>query len=83
MMDKIKKETYEQIKTEYLGKSWSLNSLFLKYNKAYNISREMFLQIIEKIRIEENLPLEMENKKVKRKNNPYSYQDKHPECYPT
>ncbi len=82
MNKKISKKTYDEIKQEYLSKKSILSIIYLKYHKNHDINMHQFNQIIKKIRTEERIPENPKNKE-KRKNNPFSFYDKHPNSYPT
>lgn len=80
MTDKIERKIYNQIKKEYLAKKCILSVLYRKYHKNHNIDKIQFYHIIEKIRLEENIP-QKSARKSKRMSNPFSFHDKHPDSY--
>ncbi|MDO5848261.1 MAG: hypothetical protein Q4P18_01885 [Methanobrevibacter sp.] len=80
MNKKINQKIYQEIKMEYVSKNCILSTLYRKCQKEYNINKIQFNQIIEKIKMEENIP-QKTARKVKRMNNPFSYHDKHPDSY--
>ena len=45
---KIKRSEYEQLKSDYLTKSRSLRSLYVKYNRKNTIDKVLFMKSIKK-----------------------------------
>ena len=80
-INKIKRSDYEKLKSAYLEKNRSRHSLYVDFNKKQLINKRIFSQLLNKIRIEEGYPEFVPLKKTKRKNNKYSYLDKHPDSY--
>lgn len=80
-INKIKKSEYEKLKEIYLTKNRHLRSLYTDFNKENQIKKRTFFALINKIRIEEGYPPVSRAKKTKRKNNEFSYLDKHPNSY--
>ena len=78
---KIKRSDYEKLKSVYLEKNRNRHALYVDFNKKQLINRRLFSQLLNKIRIEEGYPEFVPVKKTKRKNNKYSYLDKHPDSY--
>ena len=79
--NKIKRSDYEKLKSEYLTKNNHMHSLYVDFSKKQLINKRLFAQILNKIRIEEGYPEFVQTKKTKRKNNKFSYLDKHPDSY--
>lgn len=77
----ITQEQYEEIKKNYLCKNETNTVLFKRYYEKYEIEKEVFLEVLDKIRQEEGLDNSLSNKKIKRIYNPYSFHDKHPNSY--
>ena len=71
--DKLKEDNIKKPKTAY--------SLYAKFNKEYPMDKKVFIEIIDKIRIDEGATAFNPIKKTKRANNPFSYYDKHPDSY--
>ena len=66
---KIKRSEYEQLKSNYLTKSRSLRSLYVKYNRKNTIDKVLFMKLINKIRIEEGyLEYKTRRKSIKKYN---------------
>jgi hypothetical protein len=72
---------YHEIKKDYLCKKENKYSLFRKYCNKYDIEKDVFLEILSLIRLETGAPSSKGRKKMKRENNPYSFNDKHPNSY--
>ena len=70
---KIKRSEYEQLKSDYLTKSRSLRSLYVKYNRKNTIDKVLFMKLINKIRIEEGYPEYKPGRKSIKKYNRYSH----------
>ena len=78
---KIKRSDYEKLKEIYLTKNKSMHSLYVEFNKKHMINKRLFFELINKMRVEEGYPKFIPAKKTKRKNNKFSYLDKHPNSY--
>ena len=75
---------FNEIKKDYLSKKENPYSLYTKYHKKYNISKDVFLSIINLLKVESNKPIKKPSKhKSKRKNNIYRSNDKNPNSYNT
>lgn len=80
-LNKIKRSDYEKLKKDYLTKNYHNHSLYVDFSKKQIINKKLFLQILNKIRMEEGYPEFVPTKKTKRKDNEFSYLDKHPDSY--
>lgn len=79
--EKIKRSQYNKLKESYLSKNRSMHSLYVELNEECEITRELFYQLINKIRLEEGLNEFYIPKKKKRKINIITNPDKSPDCY--
>ena len=78
---KIPQSKYDKLKEDYLKNPKTAYSLYAKLNKEYPMDKKVFIEIIDKIRIDEGATAFNPIKKTKRANNPFSYYDKHPDSY--
>lgn len=78
---KIPQSKYDKLKEDYLKNPKTAYSLYAKFNKEYPMDKKVFIEIIDKIRIDEGATAFNPIKKTKRANNPFSYYDKHPDSY--
>jgi len=76
----IPKTQYKTLKENYLTKNRSMHSLYVELNKETNVSKQVFFNLINKIRQEEGLK-EFYTKKEKRKSDIITHLDKSPKCY--
>jgi hypothetical protein len=77
----IPNNQYNEIKKDYFTKKENKYCLYKKYHMKYNISKDNFLELLEKLKSEFN-PIKKQSKcRIKRKNNQYSFYDKHPLSY--
>lgn len=70
---KIKRSEYEQLKKDYLTKSRSLRSLYVKLNRKNYVDKTLFMKLINKIRTEEGYPEYKPGRKAIKKYNKYSH----------
>jgi len=71
---------YEEIKRDYLCKKEKKYGLYRKYYLKYKIDKDIFMETLNNIKSNFKEPIP-NKKKNKRKNNPYSFHDKHPNSY--
>lgn len=72
---------FEEIKKDYLSKRENKYCLYTKYYKKYKIQKDLFLEILEVLKLESKHIKKQPPNRIKRKNNPYSFHDKHPQSY--
>lgn len=77
---KITKNVYDEMKKDLITNKFGTSTIYMKYSKQHNLDKIQFNQIIKRIKDEENISKKT-MKKAKRMQNPFSYQDKHPNNY--
>ena len=64
---------FSEIRKDYMTKKENTYSLYAKYYKKYNINKDVFLSIINLLKVESNQPIKKQPKKIniKKKDNSF------------
>ena len=80
---KIPESRFNKLKEDYLKNPKTAYSLYIEFNKTYPMDKKVFIELLDKIRIDKGASAYSPIKKTKMGNNPTSYYDKHPDSYNT